>query len=108
MLGVKLVKSGQIWISIDHCLVPRARMEDIGRIAQQVFTGDLDYSCSDSCTGIISPRHFDRQLAMLEEARTSGARVVQLDLGGGVDEATRRLPAALAIDPDPVITLMNE
>lgn len=109
MLGVKLVKSGQMCISVDHCLVPRARMEDFVRAAQRVFTGDLrHYSRSDSCTGIISSRHFDRQLAMLEEARTSGARVVQLDPAGAVDEATRRLPAALVIDPRPGTALMNE
>ena len=108
-LGVKLVKSGQMCISLDHCLVPRARLDDFVRIAEAAFTGALsDYSRSDSATGIISQRHFERQLALLDEARESGARIVQLDRNGGVDAGTRRLPLSLVVDPDPTLRLMQE
>jgi coniferyl-aldehyde dehydrogenase len=60
------------------------------------------------CTGIISPRHFGRQRQLLEEARTAGARIIQLDAEGAVDMATRRLPVSLVIDPDPRLRLMQE
>lgn len=108
-LGVKLVKSGQMCISLDHCLVPRARLDTFIRIAKETFGDGLnDYSLSDNATGIISPRHFERQQALLAEARTSGARIVQLDENGGTDAGTRRLPVSLVIDPDPQLRLMKE
>jgi coniferyl-aldehyde dehydrogenase len=109
VLGVKLVKNGQMCISIDHCLVPRSKLEDFVALARAEFAGDLEnYSRSDSCTGIVSPRHFQRQLQLLEEARTAGCRVVQLDELGAVDVATRRMPMSLVIDPDPSLRVMQE
>ncbi|HYM42813.1 MAG TPA: aldehyde dehydrogenase family protein, partial [Steroidobacteraceae bacterium] len=67
-----------------------------------------DYSRTAYCTGIISPRHFERQLQLIEEARRAGARVIQLDAEGAVDAATRRLPVSMVIDPDPRLRLMQE
>jgi coniferyl-aldehyde dehydrogenase len=109
LLGVKLVKNGQMCISIDHCLVPRAQMEHFVRLAQAGFDGPLrNYSRGADCTGIISARHYQRQWDMLDEARKSGARIVQLDQDGGADPATRRMPLFLVIDPDPGLRIMKE
>ncbi|MCU1642776.1 MAG: aldehyde dehydrogenase [Nocardia sp.] len=109
VLGIKLVKSGQMCISVDHVLVPRNRIDDFVRIAKATFDGELsDYSGSDNATGIISERHFERQVALVEEARTSGAEVIQLDAKGGTDTGTRRLPVSLVIDPDPKLRMMQE
>jgi len=109
LLGVKLVKNGQMCISVDHCLVPRARMEHFVRLAQAGFDGPLgSYSRGADCTGIISTRHYQRLQDMLDEARNSGARIVQLDQDGGADPATRRMPVFLVIDPDPGLRIMKE
>src|SRR5258708_6333331 len=109
LLGVKLVKNGQMCISIDHCLVPRAQLDQFVQLAQASFSGALkDYSRGADCTGIISVRHFQRQQQLLDEARNAGARIVQLDQGGGADAATRRLPVSLVIDPDPSLRMMKE
>jgi coniferyl-aldehyde dehydrogenase len=109
LLGVKLVKNGQMCISIDHCLVPRAQVEHFVRLAQAAFDGPLsNYSRGADCTGIISARHYQRQQEMLDEARNSGARIVQLDRNGGADPSSRRMPVFLAIDPDPSLRIMKE
>ncbi|MBS0365215.1 MAG: aldehyde dehydrogenase family protein [Proteobacteria bacterium] len=109
VLGVKLVKSGQMCVSADHCFVPRAQLERFVSLAQSHFARGLrDYSRSEHCTGIISPRHFERQLALLEEARAAGARLVQLDADGGIDAASRRLPVTLVVDPPAHLRLMRE
>lgn len=108
-LGVKLVNGGQMCVSMDHCLVPRAQLEHFIALARAHFERSLrDYSRSAHCTGIISPRHFERQLQLVEEARRAGARIIQLDAEGAVDPATRRLPLSLVIDPDPGLRLMQE
>ena len=109
LLGVKLVKNGQMCISIDHCLVPRAQLDRFVDLAQASFSGALkDYSRGDDCTGIISSRHYQRQQQLLDEARNAGARIVQLDHGGVADPVTRRLPVSLVIDPDPRLRIMRE
>ena len=109
LLGVKLVKNGQMCISIDYCLVPRAQLDRFVQLAQASFSGALkDYSRGADCTGIISSRHYERQQQLLDEARSAGARIVQLDQDGGADPATRRLPVSLVIDPDPSLRIMKE
>lgn len=108
-LGVKLVNGGQMCVSMDHCLVPRAQLEEFVALARAHFERTLrDYSRTAHCTGIISPRHFERQVQLIEEARRSGARVIQLDAEGTVDAPTRRLPVCMVIDPDPRLRLMQE
>lgn len=109
-LGVKLVKSGQMCISLDHCYVPRRRLEQFVQVARTVTenAGLADHASSDSATGIISARHFDRQLALLAEARDAGATVVQLDERGAHDPDRRRLPLTLVVDPPPGLRLMRE
>ena len=108
-LGVKLVNGGQMCVSMDHCFVPRAQLEEFVALARAHFGSTLrDYSRTAHCTGIISPRHFERQLQLIEEARRAGARVIQLDAEGAVDAATRRLPVSMVIDPDPRLRLMQE
>lgn len=108
-LGVKLVNGGQMCVSADHCLVPRAQLEQFVALARAHFEHALrDYSRTVHCTGIISPRHFERQLQLVEEARRAGARIIQLDAEGAVDVATRRLPVSLVVDPDPRLRLMQE
>jgi coniferyl-aldehyde dehydrogenase len=109
LLGVKLVKNGQMCISVDHVFVPREKLEEFVTLAEAHFSGALnDYSRSDDCTGVISDRHFQRQLQLLEEAQTAGTRIVQLDKQGAIESATRRLPVSLVIDPDPQLRMMRE
>lgn len=108
-LGVKLVNNGQMCVSVDHCLVPRAQLETFVELARAYFAQALrDYSRTPHRPGVISPRHFERQLQLLQEARAASTRIVQLDAEGAVDAATRRLPVSLLIDPDPGLRLMRE
>ncbi|MHA6765153.1 aldehyde dehydrogenase family protein [Streptacidiphilus sp. PAMC 29251] len=107
VVGTKLIKNGQMCISVDYALVPRAQLDDFVAHAEQYLTQELpDYASSPDCTGIITQRHLERILAMVEEARAAGARVVRL--GGEGDPATRRLPLVLVVDPPPELRIMQE
>ncbi len=109
VIGTKIVKNGQMCISVDYCLVPR---EDIDTFADLsvAFMKEAapDYSRSDECTGIISVRHMDRLSDMLQEARDHQCRVVTLESDGPADRATRRMPMSLVIDPSPDLRIMRE
>src|SRR3954453_5574438 len=61
ILGTKALKSGQMCITVDYCLVPRSQMEDFARLAAEHVREAMPGFCaSESCTGIITTRHLDR------------------------------------------------
>jgi coniferyl-aldehyde dehydrogenase len=107
VIGTKLIKNGQMCISVDYALVPRDQVEDFVAHAQSYASNELgDYTASGDCTGIITQRHLERIDAMVDEARASGARM--LSLGGEGDRASRRLPLVLVIDPPQDLRIMQE
>ena len=107
VLGTKLIKNGQMCISVDYALVPRAQTETFVQLAEEYFSAELaDYTSSEDCTGIITERHLQRIQDLVEEASASGARVVQL--GGPADPASRRLPLTLVVDPPADLRVMQE
>ncbi len=107
IIGTKLVKNGQMCISVNYVLVPRAQLEDFVSHAQRYVAQELPgYGRSADCTGIITERHLERITAMADEAQASGARIVPL--GGEGDRPTRRLPLLLVIDPPEQLRIMRE
>lgn len=107
VVGTKLIKNGQMCISVDYVLVPRAHVAAFLTHAQDYLNDELpDYASSANCTGIITEAHLDRIVAMVEQAQASGAQV--LTLGGVVDRATRRLPLVLVVDPGRDLRIMTE
>ncbi len=109
VIGTKTVKNGQMCISVDYCLVPRAEVEGFVKLSvDHMQRAAADYSRSADCTGIISLRHLDRIQDMLQEARDRQCRIVELEANGRTDRETRRMPISLVIDPAPDLRVMRE
>lgn len=109
IVGIKMIKNGQMCNTVDHCLVPAAGMDRFVELAEEWVAGAVpDYSATEDCPGLISEAHLDRALGLLEEAREAGARVIQLDKQGGVDRATRRMPMHLVVDPPADVGISEE
>ncbi len=109
ILGVKMIKNGQMCVSVDHVLVPRAEVESFTQIAQAFMAQAApDYAHSPACTGIISERHLDRLEGLLSEAKAHGTRVVTLEKDASSNRATRQMPLSLVIDPPKRVRLMQE
>ncbi len=109
IIGTKIVKSGQMCVSPDYALVPRADLEAFVDHARAFMTRVApDYARGDEATGIISLRHLDRLEALLRDARDHQARIVTLEADATADRATRRMPMSLVIDPAPGLRLMEE
>ena len=107
VIGTKLVKNGQMCISVDHVLVPSDRIEDFLAHAEHYLDQELpQYASSAHNTGIITQRHLERITEMIDEARAAGARVVSF--GGDGDPATRRLPLTLVLDPPQGLRITTE
>ena len=110
VIGTKMIKGGQMCVSVDYCFVPRA---DLGSFVEHATAfmqaAAPDYASGPDCTGIISQRHVDRLENLLQEARNRQTRVVPLGGGGGQDDRdARRMPLSLVIDPAPDLRLMQE
>ena len=109
VIGTKIVKNGQMCISVDYCLVPRPDVDRFVDLSKDFMAAAApDYAHGDECTGIISLQHLDRLTSMLDEARARQCRVVTLEGGGDVDRTTRKMPMSLVIDPSPDLRIMNE
>jgi coniferyl-aldehyde dehydrogenase len=107
VVGTKLIKNGQMCISVDYALVPRGQVDDFVGHAEHYLNSELPgYASSEDNTGIITARHLDRISAMVDEARASGARVITL--GGEGDAGTRRVPLVLVVDPPEHLRIMQE
>lgn len=108
IVGTKLVKNGQMCISVDYCLVPRSKVEEFVELVQTHMSERVPgFASSSDCTGIITERHLDRLVGLVAEARARGVRVVTTD-DVEPNRATRQLPLTLVIDPPDDLALMQE
>ncbi|OBX19783.1 aldehyde dehydrogenase [Erythrobacter sp. QSSC1-22B] len=109
IIGTKLIKNGQMCISVDYALVPRDDVDGFVQEARKFMDRAApDYSKSDDCTGIISDRHLSRIEGMLSEAEERQVEIIQLEDDGTIDRETRRMPISLIINPPADLQMMRE
>ena len=109
VIGTKLIKNGQMCISVDYCLVPRQEMQNFVALAQAFMASSVpQYSRGSECTGIISRKHLDRLQDILDEASARGCQIVPLEENAHVDRESRRMPLFLVLDPPPDLRMMRE
>ena len=109
IIGTKIIKNGQMCISVDYALVPRGEVDAFVDHAQAFMAEAApDYARGDEVTGIISPRHLGRLTDMLAEARERQNRIVTLEADDSADATGRRMPMSLVINPSPDLRIMQE
>ncbi len=107
VIGTKMVKGGQMCVSVDYCLVPRPDLQSFVDLATSYVQRAVpDYAAGPDCTGVISHRHFNRLDGLLQEARDRQSRIVTL--GGEPDRDGRRMPLSLVVDPAPDLRILHE
>jgi coniferyl-aldehyde dehydrogenase len=109
ILGTKLLKNGQMCISVDYVLCPRNEVPALTERAEKFFNTKLpDYSSSMDNTGIISQRHIDRINRLVSDAEKAGVKSIKL--GGDVlkDNPKRTLPLTLLVDPPRDLEVMQD
>ncbi|MGE4425696.1 MAG: aldehyde dehydrogenase family protein [Solirubrobacteraceae bacterium] len=109
IIGTKLIKNGQMCISVDHVRLPADRVDEfVGLVQAHVRDTVPDHSRTEDCTGIVSERHLARLEDLLDEARAAGARIVELEPGVRADPETRRMPLTLVVDPPAHLRICRE
>ena len=105
----KLLNAGQTCIAPDYALVPERKVDAfveavkraIGRLYPDPLRGP-DY------TAIVNARHYERLVALIEDARTKGATIVTIPEGAAPDPETRRIPPTLVVGANESMQLMHE
>lgn len=109
ILGTKMIKNGQMCISVDYVLVPENDVTTFTSAAEKFFNEKLsDYGQSADNTGIISERHLQRLTTMVTEAEKAGVKSIKL--GGDVanENTKRQLPLTLLVNPSRGLSVMQE
>ena len=107
VLWVKLFNAGQICTTVDYVFVPEASVEAFAAHCQRLFRQrfrDLD---SPDYTSIIDDRSWQRLQATLEDARSKGARLINLAADMPQPQGPRKFPPHLVINPSEDMLLMQ-
>ncbi len=105
----KFLNAGQTCVAPDYAMVPRGSEAKFGeaimREADRMWPNVAD---NDDYTAIVSERHHTRLGEMVEEARKSGATVLQAEFDKDKAGNTRLFPPTVVINPSPDLQLMKE
>ena len=109
IMGTKLLKNGQMCISVDYVLCPRDEVPEFTRSAENLFNTKLSgYTTSADNTGIISQRHIDRINRLVTEAEKAGVKSIKLGGDEAKDNSKRQLPLTLLVDPAKDLEVMTD
>jgi coniferyl-aldehyde dehydrogenase len=109
LMAGKLLNAGQTCIAPDYALVPKSRVDEFVAAAQASvralypdIAGNADYS------SIVNARHYARLIALVEDARGKGARIVALGDEAGDSGFPRRLVPTLVLGVTGDMAIMHE
>lgn len=109
IIGTKLLKNGQMCISVDYVLCPSAEINTFIDAVKRLFDSSLaGYTSSADNTGLISDRHIDRVKALVKEAEEAGIKSIALGGDAPKDNQKRQLPLTLLVDPARDLRVMQE
>lgn len=110
-LTIKTFNAGQICLSPDYLLAPQESVQALVDAARTFMAKSFPtVQANPDYTAIISPRHFERLLTLLEDARSKGATIISLAPAGEADfdATTRRISPHLVLDVDDSMLIMQE
>ena len=105
----KLLNAGQTCIAPDYLMVPAGKGRDIARkVVEAMVKLYPSFAANPDYTAIISDRHHARLKGMVEEVRTRGAEVSEVNPAGETFGNTRKLAPVIVLNADPDARLMQE
>jgi coniferyl-aldehyde dehydrogenase len=110
MVG-KTLNAGQICLAPDYLLVPEECRDDLV-VAMQKAASSMFPKMRDNpdYTAIVTPRHFDRVTALVEDARAKGATIIEINPADEDFAAQngRKIAPTLILDVTDDMTVMQE
>jgi len=107
ILWGKTFNAGQVCLAVDHVFLPRQAEEAFVGECRRLFAKRYPNINGPDFTSIIDQRSYDRLSAALEDARSKGAKLVNLADGQAPDAEKRKFPPHLVLKPTPDMELMR-
>ena len=109
ILFVKYLNAGQICTTVDHAWLPKHRIAEFVRLAQDIVPARYPRLDSPDYTSIIDERSYQRLISALDDARARGATLFPLLPGPAFDAATRKIAPHIVLDaPDDCLLMQRE
>jgi len=110
-LTIKTFNVGQICLSPDYVMLPENKVKEFVTSSQKFISETFaSMQNNDEYTSIISDRHFDRLVALLQDAQEKGATLVNLGPSNepAFDKATRKIAPHLVLNVSDDMQIMQE
>jgi coniferyl-aldehyde dehydrogenase len=107
IMWVKCFNAGQVCTNIDYLFLPEGTVDEFVGLARQIVNERYPDINGNDYTAVIDQRSYDRLQATLADARTKGARIVNLFEGQKVDASRRKLPTHLVLNPTDEMDIMQ-
>ena len=102
----KFSNAGQTCIAPDYLLVHRHVADRLAKALRAEIQRAYVPGAGDAeLTAVVTQDHFERQVALLDDARACGSPVL---FGGGFDPDSRRVEATILMNPDESTRVMQE
>src|SRR5262245_50229717 len=108
ILYAKFINAGQTCLAPDYLFVPEGKRERFVEAARRILAERYPDTSDRSYTSIIDEKSYRRLRTTLEDAQRKGAQVVPLVPGAQFDDALRKVPPHLVLDPSDDTTIMQE
>ncbi len=99
ILWAKTFNAGQVCLAVDHVYLPRGAETEFVDHCRRLFSKRYPDINGPDFTSIIDQHSYDRLMATLEDARSKGAKLINLAEGQTPDASKRKFPPHLALNP---------
>lgn len=110
-LTIKTFNAGQICLSPDYMMIPAKGQDRLIEASKEFIASSFPtWLTNPDYTSIISQRHFDRLVGLIEDAQQRGATVVSLAPEGesAIDKATRKIAPHIILGVSDEMQVMQE
>ncbi len=111
IMNGKVLNAGQICLAPDYVYVPEGKVDEFVSEATKSVTKMLPtMKDNPDYTSIINQRHYDRLNSYLDDARSKGAKVVQINPANEdfSQQQTHKIPPTLVLNPTDDMKIMQD
>lgn len=107
----KLFNAGQVCLAPDYAMVPRAKVGDfVSQVKAKMAAAYPKLRGNPDYTHIVTDRQHDRLKALVQQARESGAEVIEVNPANESFEGSNEkvMPPTIIVDPSPELDVMSD
>jgi len=109
ILWGKTTNAGQTCVAPDYVMVPQGKTKAFVDSVLRYYAAHFPGGAADpSYTAVIDKRQYDRLRSIVDQAKSSGATVIEAEAHNAAHAAARKFPLTLVLNPSPASRVMTE